>query len=188
MSTIYLGGAFTLLVTCFSGLAAAEQLRAPQPIGEPATKLYRQVLPDGRLIYSDKPVKGAKIDDTITPDPATSGRSWKSESGKFPVAAPRADRTPVSKVPSIPPFDQPRTLDNANADMIKAEMLLEDAKKRQAAGVEPLPGERTANVGGGSRLNEAYQARQKSLARDVDEAEAMLKNSRAEWDALRKTR
>jgi hypothetical protein len=169
-------------------LAWAQDLVKPDPIGEPATTLYRQVLPDGRVVYSDKPVKGAKLDDTLTVDPESNGKSWKSESGKRPTLPSRAERTAVQRVPSIPLLNKRKTFDQAEADVIKAEMLLEDAKKQQQAGVEPLPGERTGNVGGGSRLNERYEARQKVLASEVAEAEAMLQRSRNERNSLMSVR
>jgi hypothetical protein len=169
-------------------LAWAQDLVKPDPIGEPATKLYRQHLPDGRVVYSDKPLKGAKLDDTLTVDPESNGKSWKSESGKRPVIPSRAERTPVQRVPSIPPLNKRKTFDEADADVIKAEMLLEDAKKHQQAGVEPLPGERTGNLGGGSRLNERYDARQKALANEVAEAEAMVQRSRNERNSLMSVR
>jgi hypothetical protein len=183
---------FYRFIACASvmvpALAWGQDLVKPDPIGEPATKLYRQLLPDGRVIYSDKPVKGAKLDDTLTVDPESNGKSWKSESGKRPTLPSRAERTTVQRVPSIPPLNKRKTLDEAEADVIKAEMLLEDAKKHQQAGVEPLPGERTGNVGGGSRLNERYEARQKVLAKEVAEAEAMLQRSRDERNSVMSVR
>jgi hypothetical protein len=159
-------------------LAWAQNMVRPDPIGKPATKLYRQIMPDGRVVYSDKPLKGAKLDDTLTIDPESNGKSWKSESGKRPSVAAQVERTPIQRVPSISPIGKRKTLNEAEADVIKSEMLLEDAQKRQQAGVEPLPGERTGNAGGGSRLNERYEMRQKALAQEVVEAEAMLQRSR----------
>jgi hypothetical protein len=64
-------------------------------------------------------------------------------------------------------------------------MFLEDARKRQEAGIEPLPGERTGIRSGGSRLNEAYEARQKLLAREVIYAEALLKKAIEDRDKSR---
>jgi hypothetical protein len=139
-------------------------------------------MPDGKIVYSDKLIKGAKVDETLAPDPAAN--TWKSESGKRPVVPPRVERTPVNKVPSIAATDKRRGYEDANADVLKAEMLLEDARKRQQAGIEPLPGERTGNASGGSRLNEHYQARQQKLKEDVAEAEAMLGRARTERTAL----
>jgi len=174
-----------VLLTSFSLFSqAAEEITitAPARIGKPADKVYRQVMPDGKIVYSDKLIKGARLDETLSPDPAAN--TWKSDSGKRPVVPPRVERTPVNKVPTIAALDRRRNVQDAESDVIKAEMLLEDAKKRQQAGVEPLPGERTGNAGGGSRLNEHYLARQQRLKEDVAEAEAMLKRARAERTAL----
>lgn len=178
-----------LLLAGFHFVGHAEEvltITAPAKLGKPAEKVYRQVMPDGKIVYSDKLIKGAKLDETLAPDPAAN--TWKSESGKRPAVPPRVERTPVNKVPSIAAVDKRRTFQDAESDVLKAEMLLEDARKRQQAGVEPLPGERTGNAGGGSRLNEHYQARQQRLKEDVAEAEAMLKRARTERTALLQTR
>lgn len=174
-----------LVLASLPALVLSQALPRPEPIGEPATTVYRQVMPDGRIIYSDKPVKGAKIDETITADPATN--SWTPDTGKPPAIPPKVERTPVNKLPVAPQAGKTVTFDDANASVIKAEMLLEDAKKRQETGVEPLPGERTGTVSGHSRLNEAYQARQRFLADEVDEAEAALRRAVQERNALRHT-
>jgi hypothetical protein len=159
---------------------AAEKLPSPDKLPPPATTVYRQVLPDGRVIYSDEPVKGSKIDQTIKVDPPIKGNTWAAESGAKPVARPKEESTPVRKVATPP--SQRKSLEQAGADVVRAEMLLEDAKKRQQAGVEPVEGERTGNAGGGSRLNETYEVRQKWLAREVEQAEVKLKNAIKERD------
>lgn len=152
------------------------------------TTVYRQVMPDGRIVYADKVLKGGKLDETITVEPPIKGNPWTTASGKRPSIAPRDEPTPVSRVNSAPPLGRQKTIEEANSDVIRAEMLLEDAQKRRKAGIEPLPGERTANAGGGSRLNDAYWARQQRLEKDVAQAEAALKRASAERDALRKAR
>lgn len=165
-------------------LAFSADLPAPEPIGKPSMKAYRQILPDGRIVYSDKRVEGAKIDETITVDPPIKGNVWTTESGRRPAIPPQTKKTPVNRVAAIPKPGTQKTLDDANADVTHAEMLLEDAKKRQQAGVEPLPGERTGTVSGKSRLNDAYKARQHTLAQAVADAEATLKKAVAERNAL----
>lgn len=167
------------------GVVFAQQLAVPTTIGQPTDKVYRQVAPDGEIIYSDKLIKGTKLDETIRPDPTTKGALWTGESGKPPVIPEQTETTPVNRVPTVPDMDRERTRNDAVNDVIKAEMLLEDAKKRRDSGVEPLPGERTGLVSGKSRLNEQYQARQQSLAADVAAAEAMLKKARAERNTMR---
>lgn len=61
---------------------------------------------------------------------------------------------------------------------------MEDAKKRQRIGIEPLPGERTGNLRGGSRLNETYADRQRRLAEQVAQAEDFLRRMSAERDVI----
>lgn len=171
------------MATC-PALVFAADLPAPEPIGKPSMKAYRQILPDGRIVYSDKRIEGAKIDETITVDPPIKGNVWTTESGKRPTIPAQTKKTPVNRVAAIPQPGKQKTLDDANADVTHAEMLLEDAKKRQQAGVEPLPGERTGTVSGKSRLNDAYKARQQALAQAVADTEATLKKAVAEREAL----
>lgn len=179
---------FNVLV--FAGLSVAtaafsQNIVVPAPLGKSADTIYRQVLPDGRIVYSDKVVKGGKIDHTIKVEPSIKGNLWTTEAGQKPVIAPQVERTPVNKTASLPAADKKKLLDEATSNVIRAEMFVEDAKKRQAAGTEPLPGERTGTVSGNSRLNEEYDARQKLLAKDVAYAEAALKKAIADQNALR---
>lgn len=171
--------------------SAPVTLTAPSAPSTPAhaatgpTVVYRQVMPDGRVIYSDKAQKGSKIDETITIEPPIKGNLWTTESGTKPVIPPQTEPTPVKQVGVIPTSGKKKTVADADSEVIRAEMLLEDAKKRQEAGVEPQAGERTGISAGGSRLNDAYAARQKSLAKEITYAEAALKKALAERDALR---
>lgn len=185
MKTSLLLPTLATVVICSATHAAGQNVVAPAPPSSGATTIYRQVMADGRIVYSDKVAKGAKVDHTITMPPPLKGNLWTTESGTRPVIAPQIEPTPIKKVASLPTAGKRKPLDEAASDVIRAEMLLEDAEKRQAAGVEPLPGERTGNSSGGSRLNEAYGARQKLLAKEVSHAEAALKKAIAERDSLR---
>ena len=169
-------------------LSYAAELAPPAPLEKPPNKVYRQVMPDGRIVYSDRLLKGAKLDETLAVEPPVKGTPSVTGSSRRPGLPPRSEPTPVARVPSIPQENKRKTFDDANADVVHAEMLLEDARKRQEAGVEPLPGERTGNVSGGSRLNEAYHARQKRLAEEVAIAESVLKKSIEEREVLRSAR
>lgn len=184
MKSLFLFQTIALVAGSFATSAFCEDL-ASAPPGSPTT-IYRQVMPDGRIVYSDKAVKGGKVDQTITVEPPIKGNFWSAESGARPVIPPQTESTPVRKTSSIPLLGKKKTLAEATSDVIRAEMLLEDAKKRQEAGVEPLPGERTGNsANNGSRLNDTYDARQKALAKDVAAAEAALQQAIADRDALR---
>lgn len=164
--------------------ARAADVPPPAPLGKGATRAYRQVLPDGSIVYSDKHVPGAKIDETIEVEPGARHAPVAVDATRKPAARPRPNAVPVRKVGSIPPADRRRSAEEAQSEVIRAEMQLEDAKKRQQAGVEPLPGERTANAGGGSRLNQAYWTRQQKLAQQVDQAKEEVRKAAAERDAL----
>lgn len=185
MKTIFftrtLGMGFAAL--CLVSAALAQNVVKTVPGGGGATTVYRQTLPDGSVVYTDKPAKGAKIDHIVTVEPLIKGNPRASSSGGKPAAFDETSSTPVKQV-NTPPYPRRKTYDEANSEVIRAEMLLEDAKKRQQAGIEPLPGERTGNVNGTSRLNEAYKARQARLAKDVADAEAALKRAIAQRDAL----
>jgi len=185
MKTAFFGNALGLGLVSLSLASAsfAQNMVKTVPGGGGATTVYRQTQPDGSVVYSDKPTKGAKIDHTITVDPVIKGNAWTASSGGKPAGSEQSESTSVKRV-NTPPFPRRKTYDEANSDVIRAEMLLEDAQKRQQAGVEPLPGERTGNVNGTSRLNEIYQARQIQLAKEVADAEAALKRAVTLRDAL----
>lgn len=76
-------------------------------------------------------------------------------------SAPESTESPSRGAPPISPPANP-------------ERILQDAKNALASGAEPLPGERAANAGGGSRLTEEYFERQKRLKQAVEEAEKLL--------------
>ncbi|MBS0308476.1 MAG: hypothetical protein JSS58_05850 [Proteobacteria bacterium] len=185
-----------LIVACASVLAPAihaEETAPPEAatahVEAPAkpTLIYRQVLPDGRVVYGDKAVSGAKTDQTITVDPAIKGNTWTTEpSDRRPVVTPRSESTPVRHVATLPPVGRPYVSEAqrqaAALEVMRAEMLLEDARKRQAAGIAARPSEMRED---GQRNDQAYSSRQKLLARDVTYAEQELKKAQAARDALR---
>jgi len=168
---------------CAVSTVLAENVVKTVPGGGGATTVYRQTLPDGSVVYTDKPAKGAKIDHAVTVEPLIKGNARAGASGGKPAALEEEPPTPVKQV-STPPYPRRTTYDEANSNVIRAEMLLEDAKKRQQTGVESLPGERTGNVNGTTRLNDAYKERQAQLAKDVADAEAALKRAVTLRDAL----
>lgn len=165
------------MLAAFSAATAFSQsVVKPAPPGGGAETIYRQVTPEGRIVYSDHALPGARVDHTIKVDRPIKGNVWTVESGANPVTHLRAERTPVKRA-TVPPTDKKMSADEAEAEVIRAQMLLEDAKKQQEGGVEPLPGERTGTVSGKSRLNEAYYERQKLLAKYVGYAEEALKKA-----------
>ena len=138
-----------------------------------AQKIGRYVFPDGRVVYSDQPVPGAKLVNEVAPPPPPSASPPVSREGK--AAAPGADSGP----------ERVRRLEQTDAEVRAATEALERARAQLQAGIEPFPGERTGTAGGGSRLNEAYDARQAANQRAVADAEARLQRAVAARNAAR---
>lgn len=138
-----------------------------------AQKIGRYVFPDGRVVYSDQPVPGAKLVNEVAPPPPPTASPPPPREGK--VAAPGAD----------PGAARVQRLDAADAEVRAATEALERARTQLQAGTEPFPGERTGTAGGGSRLNEAYDARQAANQRAVADAEARLQRAVAARNTAR---
>jgi hypothetical protein len=140
-----------------------------------ADTVYKSVRPDGRIVYGDEPVKGAV----------------RVERLEFPRAPDNASSSAGASAPAAgSPFDDAagqrlRALDRVDAEIKAAAAALEEAQKRLEQGQEPLPGERTGNAGGGSRLNENYSYRIGILQDQVDAANKRLQAAYARRNALR---
>jgi hypothetical protein len=138
---------------------------------------YKYELPDGRLVYSDKPIEGARLVDRIPLDPTA------------PV--PGAQTAAPSEAPQAPPAaaqsmqGRRAALDQAYDEIKAAQKAVDDAKERLQQGVEPYPGERQANVNGSSRLNEDYFARVRQLEQDLRDASARLDEAYAKRNQAR---
>jgi len=155
------------LLLLFGGLAVAAAVSAQT--------VYRYVFPDGRVVYSDAPVPGAKLQGTLAPPPPAAPAPEGARPGSAPAqggsASPGADRT--------------ARLAAATAEVSAAEAALENARAAQINGKEPLPGETTGIAKGGTRLNEAYWERQEQLQKAIDAAQARLERAVAARNAAR---
>lgn len=178
-----IAAAAVLFATSASSQNVAEPVATP-PSKEPTT-IYREVMPDGRIVYTDKAIKEGKIDQTITVEPPTSGNLWTTQPGTRPYLPPKVEHTQIIKAPSLSVEEKKKIADQVESSVIRAEMLLEDAKRKQEDGIEPLPGERTGNVDGKTRLNDSYWARQRALQKGVEYAEKNLQRARDQQEALR---
>lgn len=120
---------------------------------------YKSTMSDGRVIYGDAPVPGAT----------------KVEKSK-PNTADKGVRPPVAREAEV--LKQMEAARAARAGPGDRQQQLQEALRRaeaeKAAGAEPLPGERLGTAGGGSRLSEAYFARQKQLDANVEQARRNL--------------
>jgi hypothetical protein len=139
-----------------------------------AQNAYRYVMPDGRVVYSDQPVPGARLEATIVPPaPVT------------PSAA-GAPRLSASEEALLRASDERfRRLNELALQIQEASRDLADANAALQAGIEPLEAERIGTFAGRARLNDAYWARQEANQRAVANAQARLDRAVAERNALR---
>jgi len=120
-----------------------------------AQAVFRSVMPDGSIVYGDKPAPGAKEAREVNlPPPNIANPPPAPPKQSAPAAAPR----------------QPAA-DSANDQVRSAELDLQKAKAALEAGREPQPGERIGRAGGGTRLTDAYFERIKSLESSVAAAQ-----------------
>src|SRR5712691_6749448 len=149
-------------MTTIKGIVALALALAP--LLAAADTVYKYQRPDGKVVYSDVPLRGAKLIGRFelvpVPPPAKAERATPERG-----AAKDPDELARQRV---------QDLDAADAAIKAAEQSLKEALERQQAGVEPQPGERLGNVGGRSRLAPNYFERQRALAAEVDAARARL--------------
>ena len=155
----------SLLRACLPAVLAAMAL-FPQHL--PAQQVYKYVTPDGRVIYSDKPVKGAEKSKAVTVPPPPSDSDAAA-------AKRRAEQERKAQEEATARLDARRkALDIADERVATARKALEDAENALELGREPLPGERTGTVSGNSRLNERYFERVTRLEDNVERARREL--------------
>jgi hypothetical protein len=122
--------------------------------------IKKYVTPDGRVIYSDEPIEGARQVGEVAPPPEVD-----------PAARQRAEDAARSRAEQADSATQRSQEASARQEKIRqAERRLADAKATLDNGKEPLPGERIGTAGGASRLTEAYFERQAENERAVEKA------------------
>ena len=137
---------------------AAAALMATAPAW--AQVIYKSIMPDGRVIYGEKAVPGAKKVEEIVP-----------QTGKTGVGG---EATPGEKQ-QLEQRENVRQKEEARQQEIRAaEQAVQDAEAARINGKEPLPGERQGTAGGASRLSESYFERQKALEDAVNAARKRL--------------
>ncbi len=155
-----------LLAAALAGTAAAAH----------AQRVFKYVMPNGQVVYSDKPVPGGRLVDEIAPPPPAD-----------PAAAQQRQDNVQDRRDALRErlADRESQFQRASADLNEARTRLAAAERQLTDGKEPLPGERTGNVGGGSRLNEAYWQRQSANEAAVAQARADVRQAEAALNQLR---
>lgn len=125
--------------------------------------MYKSTMPDGRIVYGEKPEPGAKDVETMAPPPPKTGTTVLTPAEKKSIEKRFQERAAATDA-------ERRELEAAHKQLKEAEAALE-------AGKEPLPGERIGTVSGASRLTDAYWERQKKLEEAVEAARARVKKA-----------
>ena len=124
-----------------------------------AQKLYKSVMPDGSVVYSDKPPPGAaKVEER--------GVETKKAGVLPPSKGEKAVLNQMTK--------ERQAREMASERLRKAEIALHDAEVAQQMGKEPQPNERLGTASGAQRLTDAYWQRQKTLEDNVAKAKQNL--------------
>jgi len=146
------------------------------PVG---AQVYKNVMPDGSVVYSDKPMKGAgKSSELDVPPPPTEADKAK--------AAKRAKEDQREKEALNQRLDERRNkLDAADARVKVARQSLASAETALQQGLTPLPGEMKGNVGPSARPSEAYLERIANLERGVETAKRELSDALRARDQAR---
>lgn len=129
-----------------------------------AAQVYKSTLPDGRIVYGDKPAPDAvKVEET-RPDISKGGLGGTTQ----------------REQDALKELERARLQREGGQELVRsAEQALKNAEAARAAGKEPLPGERIGTAGGASRLNETYYDRQRKLDEDVEKARRELEKARS---------
>lgn len=134
--------------------------------GVSAQGVYKSTMPDGKIVYGEKPAPGATRVDKMEPTPAKTGVT-----GLTPEEKARAEQQAKQRAATAAAAAQ----SEQRGDDLRKQ--LSQAEAARDAGKEPLPNERQGTVGGGSRLTEAYFARQKALEEAVAAARKRVADS-----------
>jgi hypothetical protein len=147
---------------------------------EAQDRIYKVRTPDGRILFTDTPPPGARIESErevppptppapVQPDREEQLRSLQQQAAK----AGERQR------------DRSAQLDQAFAAVQAAEAGLDTARQQLEAGREPQPGERIGTARGGTRSTPAYEQRIAGLEKAIVAAEQRLAKAREDLNALR---
>ncbi|MGB8433924.1 MAG: DUF4124 domain-containing protein [Burkholderiales bacterium] len=146
------------------GIAIIALAFAAAALPAAAQTMQKYVTPDGKTVYSDRPIPGARLVDQIAPPPPVDPKAAAAAQARAKENAERANASATKRAES---GNTAQTREDAAAALARAKEQLEKGK-------EPLPGERLGTAGGGSRLTDAYWARQRANEEAVKNAEARL--------------
>ena len=124
--------------------------------GVHAQTIYRSVMPDGKIVFGDKPAPGAKESKPVALRPSNISTPGPTSGGG--------------------PSPQQQVLEGAASNVNAAQQNLDRARAALEAGREPTPEERIGTKSG-VRTTDAYDQRLKTLEQDVANAQKQLEDA-----------
>lgn len=141
-------------------------------------QVYKNVMPDGKIIYSDAPLKGAKSTPVNVPPPPTEADKAKAQQ--------RAQEEVQQREALKGRLDDRRKkLDDADERVKQARVNLASAQTALEQGRTPMPGEMIGTVGAGARPSEGYLNRIAGLEKAVEAAKKALDDALHERNQAR---
>jgi len=141
---------FALWMLLFAGYAGAEAV-------------YKSTMPDGTVRYGPEPEKDAKKVEKLTPNTQDAGVHLSTPEQKR-----RLDQRQS---------EQHEETARRQAELEQLKEALKQAEAARDAGRDPHDGDTTGNARGGTRLNEEYWERQKTLETAVKDARKRLEDA-----------
>lgn len=143
-----------------------------------AETIYRSISPDGEVTYSSQPEPGAHEStaikfESLSPEQRRAGLLLRQQEKGLSAEVNAQLQSRESEWRRV---DQ---------EIVSAQKALADAESALQKGRTPLPGERRGNVGGGSRLTEAYFQRLRMLETQVVQAKKRLDRAYGARNALK---
>jgi len=142
--------------------------------GAQAQAMYRSVMPDGKIVFGDKPAPGAKESKALTVRPT-------NQSTAEPGSSPKAAGKPSHQ----------QMMEAATGDIKAAQDNLKRARATLQSNRDPTPDEMVGTVKsgkggtGGMRTTESYDQRIKALEQDVETAQRQLDEAQTRRNELR---
>jgi len=137
--------------------------------GGDAQTLKKYVTPDGKTIYSDTPVPGARLAGEVKAPPPPDPAALEAARQREMVTGADAKRLDEERLKAQ--VIERQRLEETSARLKRAQDELE-------LGRTPKPGDRIGTASGGSRFSEEYLARQRTNEDAVKRAEEELNKAR----------
>jgi hypothetical protein len=125
-----------------------------------AGQVFKSTMPDGKVIYGPEPAAGAKKVEKITP---------KTQDSGVRISTPEQKRDLDQRE-----AQQQAQTTRRDAELEELKRALQNAEAAREAGREPHDGDFIGTARAGTRLNDEYWERQKTLEAAVQDARKRL--------------